>query len=158
MDGKRYWAAFFISAVALTCSSSALGATVSRVFTIDTAVVSDFYSGGFDGPLIPAANFWGGTPPSERAVVFTSFGTGSGTLDIQYDDVTGEILQVNSMIINLPALDMTMLGTTVASIRPGNGFPVANDSASFPSAGMAYSGHFRVVQHRIGHFLATRAA
>ncbi len=126
---KRLMIRMGVAAAISAFSMSAFGAVVNGVFTINTANIVDLYSATFDGPLNPASNFWGGTTPAGRAIVITPTGTGSGTLDVDYDSITGEILQVNSLEIFLPQMQLTIAGTTVIDVIPGNGAPAANDLA-----------------------------
>jgi hypothetical protein len=119
-------------------ASGASAAIVSRTFTISTADIVDLYSATFDAGLTPCVApatqecaFFGGTLPAGRAIAITQTGTGSGTLNVDYDTVTGEITQVNSMVINLTALGLVItrpLNTTTVVVTPGNGIPAANDT------------------------------
>ncbi len=96
---------------------SASAAIVNRLLTINSADFVDWYSGIFDPALVSCAapppsppydnatcTFFSGYTPATRAMVVTPVGTGTGTLDIQYNDITGEITQVNSLEIFLPKL------------------------------------------------------
>ncbi|TFG82151.1 MAG: hypothetical protein E4H19_13545 [Chromatiales bacterium] len=135
--------------LALT-ATAASGAT--RNFTINTADIVDLYSATFDPALTPCAapvtqecTFFTGTTPATRAIVIAPTGTGSGTMNVTYNDATGEITQVNSLIINLPTIKLTITpstgGLTVVDIIPGNGFPVsANGDAAFAEAGTGTAG------------------
>ncbi|MBL8202202.1 MAG: thrombospondin type 3 repeat-containing protein [Chromatiales bacterium] len=144
---KRLWA---LAAAAGLCAGLGAGgasaAIATRTFTISTADIVDLYSATFDAALTPCGvpataecTFFGGTPPVGRAITITPTGTGSGTFNVNYDTITGEITQVNSMVINLPTLSLvivkppgppTFLGnTTTVTVIPGNGIPVANDTA-----------------------------
>jgi hypothetical protein len=59
-------------------------------------------------------------------------------MNVTYNNATGEITQVNSMIINLPTLKLTITptsclggppcGSTVVDVMPGNAVPSANDT------------------------------
>ncbi len=120
-------------------AGTASAAIATRTFTIATADIVDLYSATFDAALtactVPAAaecTFFGGTPPAGRAIAITPTGSGSGTLNVNYDTVTGEITQVNSMVINLPTLSLVITqpnNVTTVTVIPGNGLPVANDTA-----------------------------
>jgi hypothetical protein len=137
------------AAVAGLCAGlgagTATAAIATRTFTIPTADIVDLYSATFDAALSPCpapataeCTFFGGQPPVGRAITITPTGTGSGTLNVNYDTITGEITQVNSMLINLPALTLVIVkppnppllgNTTTVTVTPGNSLPVANDSA-----------------------------
>jgi hypothetical protein len=129
-----------VATTALALSSiSAQAAIVNGSFTIDSATIVDLYSATLDGPCTPApGTFFNCTTPAYRSVVITDnnvgVNPGSGTLDVQFDDSTGQITQVNSLNINLrdmtlvitpnPALFGPALGTTTVTIVNGNGVPV----------------------------------
>lgn len=118
---------------------SSFAAVVTGSFTIDSASIIDLYSATFDGALnqscVGAADpdecaFFFGQTPAGRAITFAfaPANTASGTLNVDYDNVSGEISQINSMLINLPDAVLTIAGTTVVTITQGNGTPTANDT------------------------------
>ncbi len=119
-------------------AGAASAAIATRTFTISTADIVDLYSATFDAALTPCGapatqecTFFGGALPVGRAIVITPTGTGTGTLNVNYDTLTGEITQVNSMVINLPALNLLITqpsNTTTVVVTPGNGIPAANDT------------------------------
>ncbi len=126
-------------------SSNALAAQVNGVFTIDTAEIIDLFSATFDGAINPNCSgasdaaecaFFGGQPPTTRAITFAPQlpATASGTLDVEYEDTTGEILQVNSLRIDLPDQILNIQGTTFVEVVQGNAAPAADD-AIFAEAG-----------------------
>ncbi len=128
-----------VAAGLLLTAMSAQAAIVNGVFAIDTASIIDLYSATFDGGLNPdctgAADpnecaFFGGQTPVGRAIAISSApaNTASGTLNVQYDDATGAITQINSMVINLPDATLTIAGTTIVTVTQGNGLPSANDT------------------------------
>lgn len=127
-------------------SASASAATVNGVFTVSSGIINDLYSATFDGALNPSCvgaadpaecAFFGGQTPALRNITFgpQNAAQTSGTLDVQYDNVTGEILQINSMILNLPDQVLTIQGTTVVTVVQGNSIPTANDTI-FVNAGL----------------------
>lgn len=135
----------YLSFVATALSFASIGAQaaiVNGVFSVQTPGITNLYSATLDGACTPSAagEFFNCVPqsPPGLAVVVTNLGLGSGTLDIQYDNVTGEITQVNSMNFNLPDMDITISGalTGFITIRQGNNVPGANDFA-FVNAGNA---------------------
>ncbi|MBN8279773.1 MAG: thrombospondin type 3 repeat-containing protein [Gammaproteobacteria bacterium] len=119
-------------------AGSASAALATRTFTINTADIVDLYSSTFDGARIPCGapasqecTFFNGTPPANRAITITPTGTGTGTLNVNYDTITGEIVQVNSLLITLPALQLVIVNganTTTVTVTPGNNLPVVNDT------------------------------
>jgi hypothetical protein len=113
---------------ALLAASAGSAAIVNGSFTINSAALVDWYSATFDPALVPCGSppgsppydaascaFFGGYSPATRAVTIAQVGTGSGTLNVQYDNVTGEVTQVNSLEIFLPKLtfQVTTFSTTV---------------------------------------------
>lgn len=121
------------AALALTCAASAQAAIVNGAFTINSADIVDLYSATFDGGLIPCASppglppydaatctFFNGYTPTNRAIIITPTGTGSGTLNVQYDNSTGEITQINAMDIYLPKITLTIAGSTVVVADPAD--------------------------------------
>ena len=127
-----------VAATLLLGSTSASGAVVTRTFSINTAIIADLYSATFDGSSFPCGanptqecTFFDGAPPAARNVAFTNIGTGSGSLNVDYEDTTGEILQVNSMKISLPDLSIVITntsGATTATVTQGNSVPVVTDT------------------------------
>ncbi len=137
--------------MALT-AASASAAVVTRTFSINSATITDLFSATFDGALIPCnigtppdaqeCAFFIGYLPLAREIAVTNIGTGSGTLNVNYEDTTGEILQVNSLMINAPDLSIviTHLGeVTTLTVTQGNSDPAAYD-IPFSQAGMGTSG------------------
>lgn len=121
-------------------AGSASAAIATRTFTVNTADIVDLYSSTFDGALVPCVapatqecTFFNGTTPAGRAIVITPTGTGSGTINVNYDTITGEITQVNSLLINLPQIQLVISGTTIVNVIPGNAAPVAADNAFIES-------------------------
>ena len=133
-----------IAAVILALSATAAtGAT--RNFNVSAATIVDLYSATFDGGLSPCpapvtqeCAFFSGSTPVARAIAILQTGSGTGTMNVTYNDATGEITQVNSMIINLPTLKLTITpatcfpsppcGSTIVDVVPGNAVPTANDT------------------------------
>ncbi len=115
-------------------SGTASAAIVSGSFTINSADIVDLYSATFDGGLVPCAappgsppydaatcTFFNGYSPAGRAISIAQTGTGSGTLNVQYDNVTGEITQITSMDIALSKIVITISGTTIVTADPAIG-------------------------------------
>ena len=138
------------AATLLLGAASASAAVVTRTFLIDTAVIADLFSATFDGALLPCGGaptqectFFGGDLPIPRNIVVTNIGTGGGSLNVNYEDTTGEILQVNSMKIRAPDIIIVIAGATTTTTTQGNGMgtfgAVAND-IPFMEAGMGTSG------------------
>ena len=134
---KTLTARLSIVAVVLALSAaSASAAVATRTFTINTADIVDLYSATFDPALTPCpvvnppqeCTFFGGTPPVARAIVITPTGTGSGTMNVDYDTITGEILEVNTLYMNLPTLSLviTFSGVTTVTVTPGNNAPTTS--------------------------------
>ncbi len=126
-----------VAAAAALLVAPANGAT--RNFTVSAAQIIDLYSATYDPPLTPCAapvtqecTFFSGTSPATRAITILQTGSGTGTMNVAYNDATGEITQVNSMIINLPTLKLTIAplggGSTFVDVIPGNAVPTANDT------------------------------
>jgi hypothetical protein len=122
------------AALALTCATSAQAAIVGGSFTVSSVDIVDLYSATFDGGLIPCASppgsppydaatctFFNGYTPTTRNIVIAQTGTGNGSLDVQYDDVTGEIAQVDLMDLYLPRIVLTIAGSTVVTADPDLG-------------------------------------
>jgi hypothetical protein len=121
-------------AIALTGSVSAQAAIVNGSFNFNSADIVDLYSATFDGGLIPCGSppgsppydaatctFFNGYTPATRNIAIAPEGTGSGTLDVQYDDATGEITQINAMDIYLPKITLTIQGSTIVVADPAVG-------------------------------------
>jgi len=130
---------------------STFGATVNGIFSIDSAEIIDLYSATFDGALDPSCigaadpdecAFFGGQTPATRNVIVASSpaSNASGTLNVDYDDVTGEIQTINSMRIDLPDAVLTIQSTTIVTITQGNGAPAANDTLFIESGTGAPNG------------------
>ena len=116
------------AATLLLGAASASAAVVTRTFSINSAIITDLYSATFDGGLLGCGGtptqectFFGGTPPAGRQIVVTNLGTGDGSLNVNYEDTTGEILQVNSMKIRLPDITIVISATTTTNTIQGNG-------------------------------------
>ena len=138
-------------------SASASAAVVNGSFAISSSTLADLWSITLDGALQntgctalnPAdtqrCQFFGGTAGTGRKVVINqnnNFGPGSGTLDVQYDNATGEIIQVNKLRINYPDAVLVITGTAFGSgtvtIAQGNGLPTpfpGNNDILFTEAG-----------------------
>jgi hypothetical protein len=139
------------SAFLLLCSPT-FGAPVTATFNVSSAQIVDLYSATFDGPLTNCAGtepdpdectFFGGdqTPnPRNISVASAPANTASGTFNVTYDSVTGEISQVNSMVLNLPDAVLTIAGSTVVTVTQGNGVPTANDTLFIESGTGAPNG------------------
>ena len=119
------------TAIALTCATSAQAAIVGGAFTVNSVDIVDLYSATFDGGLIPCAAppgsppydaatcaFFVGYTPTTRNIAIAQVGTGSGTLNVQYDNVTGEIAQVDLMDLYLSRIVLTIQGSTVVVADP----------------------------------------
>ncbi len=114
-------------------ATAASAAVVTTSFTINSATIADLYSATFDGPLVPCGGsptpecaFFSGNTPAGRAISVTNLGTGDGVLNVDWDNATGEIVQVNSMLINLPSISLVIAGATTVTVTRGGG-PMAND-------------------------------
>ena len=138
-------------------SASASAAVVNGSFAINSSTLADLWSITLDGALQNTActalnpvdtqqcQFFGGTAGTGRRVVINktnAFGPGSGTLDVQYDNTTGEITRVNVMRINYPNATLVITGTAFGSgtvtILQGNGAPTpypGNNDILFTEAG-----------------------
>ena len=137
---KRLMTQFGIACALSAISISAFGATVNATFSIASAQIVDLYSATFDGALTPCAGtepdpdectfFTGDQTPNPRniAVASAPASNATGTFNVDYDNVTGNILTVNSMIINMPDAVLTIQGTTVMTVTQGNSVPAVNDT------------------------------
>ncbi|MDH3512932.1 MAG: hypothetical protein OER85_18990, partial [Gammaproteobacteria bacterium] len=122
------------SAFLLLCSPT-FGAPVTASFIVSSAQIVDLYSATFDGALTGCAGtepdpdectfFNGDQTPNPRNISVASApaNTASGTFNVTYDSVTGEISQVNSMVLNMPDAVLTIAGATVVTVTQGNGVP-----------------------------------
>ena len=122
---------------------SVFAAVVNGIFSIDSANMTNFYSATLDGACTPsvAGEFFNCSPdsPTGLAVSVANVGAnpGGGTLDVQYNNTTGEITQVNSITVLLRDMDITISGALSGfiTVRNGNGIgwnggtpgPNAND-------------------------------
>ncbi len=119
-------------------AGTASAAVVTRTYVINTATIADLYSATFDGALTPCSTptppdaqecaFFNGYTPAGRNITINNVGTGSGTLSVNWETTTGEIVQVNSMRINLAQVQLVINsgGTTTVDVIPGNNAPVAS--------------------------------
>jgi hypothetical protein len=125
-------------ALSLFCLPS-LAAIVNASFTVDSAQIVDLYSATFDGALATCTGaepdpdectYFNGNQPAGRAISVASSpaNTASGWFNIDYDNVTGNIVTINRMLITLPDAVLTIAGTTVVTVTQGNGVPTANDN------------------------------
>ena len=148
---KRLVTRLGIAAVLSVFSMSSFAAVVTGSFSIDSATIIDLYSATFDGALNPSCvgaadvdecNFFSGQTPAGRAITVASAAanTASGTLNVDYDNVSGEISQINSMLINLPDAVLTIAGTTIVTVTQGNAVPTANDTLFIESGTGAPNG------------------
>jgi len=149
---KRILTGLGVAAICSVFSVSAFGATVNGVFSINSAQIIDLYSATFDNPLSPCnggeadpdeCTFFGGDQsanPRNIVVASAPANTASGTLDVDYDNVSGNILQVNSMLINLPDAVLTIQGATTVTVTQGNAAPTANDTLYIESGTGAPNG------------------
>lgn len=126
---SQSWRAAGTAAVLATFSMSAFGAVVNGTFTINSANMTNLYSATFEGACSPSAlgDFFNCSPDSPPglnvSVANVGANPGGGTLDVDYESTTGEITQVNSLIIFLRDLDITISGalTGFVEVRNGNG-------------------------------------
>ncbi|MCC7259271.1 MAG: hypothetical protein IT486_12975 [Gammaproteobacteria bacterium] len=114
-------------------ATTASAAVVTTSFAINSATIADLYSATFDGGLVPCGGsptpectFFGGNTPAGRAISISATGTGDGTLNVDWESTTGEILAVNSMVINLPSMTLVIAGSTTVTVTRGGG-PAVND-------------------------------
>jgi hypothetical protein len=118
-----------LAVVLSVMSMSAFGAVVNGVFSFNSANILNLYSATLDGACTPSAagEFFNCNPdsPAGLAVSVVNVGAnpGGGTLDVQYENTTGEITQVNSILVFLRDLDITITGflTGFIEVRNGNG-------------------------------------
>ncbi len=136
-------------------AGTASAAVLTRTYVINTAVIQDLFSATFDGSLIPCSTptppdaqecaFFGGYTPPGRNIQINNVGTGSGTLTVNWETTTGEILQVNEMRINLAQTQLVINdggpNPTVVDVIPGNNVPVASPGdVAFIEAGTGTAG------------------
>ena len=101
--------------LALSAASTS-AAVATRTLPINSALIGDLYSATFDGALTPCnvgtppdadeCTFFTGYLPTGRNITITPTGTGSGTLTVDWETTTGEIVQVNEMLIKLPTMTL----------------------------------------------------
>jgi len=128
----------FIAATALGFTAmSTQAAVVTGTFSVSNASLTALYSGTLDAPCTTdGGQFFTCTDVAEvmtlaTSIAITDTNTNSGgTLVLQYEDTTGEILSVDSL--NLSVNDMSIdivsaLGNATVTIVGGNGVPGAND-------------------------------
>jgi hypothetical protein len=137
---KRLITQLGIAGALSVISISAFAATVNANFNIASAQIVDLYSATFDGALSPCAGtepdpdectfFAGDQTPNPRNIAVSSApaSNATGTFNVDYDDVTGNILTVNSMILNMPDAVLTIQGTTIVTVTQGNSLPAVNDT------------------------------
>ncbi|MBM4196265.1 MAG: hypothetical protein FJ197_04085 [Gammaproteobacteria bacterium] len=117
----------------IAAAGSGNAAILNGAFTINSADIVDLYSATFDGGLVPCASppgsppydaatctFFNGYTPANRAIQIAQTGTGSGVLNVQYNDATGEITQIDSMEILLSKIVITISGTTIVTADPAD--------------------------------------
>jgi hypothetical protein len=136
-----------VSALSLI-SMSASGAVVNAVLTINNAIFTDLWSTTLDnggsttlpnpsctslsGEALEKCQFLGGEVPATGRLIEVAnngynLGLMNGILDVDYEDTTGEIIQVNTLQIYLQDLTVSIPATsTVVSIINGNGMGVTN--------------------------------
>ena len=121
------------AATLLLGAASASAAVVTRTFSINSALITDLFSATFDGALSPCGGsptqectFFNGSLPVARNVAVTNNTVGGGSLNVNYEDTTGEILQVNSMKLRLPNITIVISGTTTTNTIQGNGLGIDN--------------------------------
>ena len=108
---------------ALSAASNA--AIVNAVFNVNSATITDLYSSTFDGAITGGPSiFAGAVLPATRNILVVNLqpSLAGGTLDVNYDNATGEIVQVNSLVITFANLDINIpaFGTFI-TVRPANG-------------------------------------
>lgn len=117
-------------------SMSASAAVINQIFTFSAADIVNLWSTSLE-PVPCAASapgdFFGCVPDSPAANVITinNLGgfAGGGSLNVQWDDATGEITQVNNMKVLLRDIDVIIAGTagpTTVSVRRGTPGPAAS--------------------------------
>lgn len=121
-----------LSAVSLFAASVAQGAIVAGTFTVDSAQLTRLYSGSFDPACTPnggtpgtagSSFFFCGNLPGTFVTIAPAAG-GGGTIDLKYDDATGEVTEITSF--DVFASDMTITlgapfaGTSIGVVQ-GNG-------------------------------------
>lgn len=143
---KRIRVALLAGSLFIFGAMSAQAAIVNGVFQITGASFTDLFSTTLDNnnnPVLPnptctglsgnalqECQFFGGeVPASPRAIIVSDNGYNAGqqfgTLDVQYDDATGEITQINNLQIFLQDLTVSIFGgSTVVQIINGNGMGV----------------------------------
>ena len=121
-----------LSATSLFAASVAQGAIVSGTFNVTSAQLTRLYSGSFD----PACTPNGGTPGTAGSsfffcnnlpgtfVAITPAAGGGGTINLKYDDTTGEVTEMTSF--NVFASDMSIslsapFAGTLIGVVQGNG-------------------------------------
>ncbi len=149
-------------AALMALGTSASAAVVTTDFFTSNAALLDIYSTTLDngnstvlpnntcaalaGSALQECQFFSGVPGAPRtiAIVQNGFGAGlsTGTLNVDWDNATGEIVKVNSLILNYQNMTINIgavpgfgfPSSAVAIVTNGNGTgiggPVANDQAT----------------------------
>lgn len=162
---KTYGMKLGALAALMVVGSSASAAIVTSTFETTAAALIDIYSTTLDngnstvlpnsacaalaGNALQECTFFSGVPtafiPANRKIAITQsgfvLGASTGTLNVDWDDATGEIVTINSLTLNyqdmviniaaVPAFGFT--SAAVATVLNGNGIgiggPVADDQA-----------------------------
>lgn len=124
---------------ALSASSNA--AIVNAVFNVNSASIIDLYSSTFDGPVTGGPSIFAGAvlPVTRRiSVVNLQPSLATGTLNVDYDNATGAIVQVNSLIIDFANLDINIpaFGTFI-TVRPTSNISAGGDTPYIQATGDA---------------------
>lgn len=123
----------------LLTAMSANGAIVSGTFNVTDAQLPVLYSGTLDSPCTPN----GGTPGTPGAgfffcssssiapvaIAITPSSGGGGTIQLNYDDATGEVTEITSFDIFTSdmVIEIASFVSGTVTVVGGNGVPGAND-------------------------------
>jgi len=119
-----------------TWTIASQAAVVTGTFNVSNASLTALYSAALDTPCTVGAQFFICADVAEVLSLATTFvitdtNTNSGgTLVLQYEDTTGEIVSVDSLNVTLNDMSIdvvSILGNTTIIIAGGNGAPGPND-------------------------------
>jgi hypothetical protein len=134
MKSSKLAIAITVGGICAGAASVSQAAIISQTFNITSAAVTTLYSGTLDAPCTPnpaGSFFFCSAPLPASAITITNLGGGSGTIDLKYDDVTGEITEITNMDMIVNDMDIAIttssLGNADVTVRQGNNVPTTTD-------------------------------
>jgi hypothetical protein len=121
-----------LAAALLLTGMSAQSAIVSGTFAVSDAQLPVLYSGTLDPACTPTGGgffFCTAATITPTAVAIAPLAGGGGTIDLKYDDGTGEVTEITSMNMFVSDMGITISGALTGAITvvAGNNVPVPND-------------------------------